>query len=318
MRNVPILRWLRSPSGKSVATYVVFLLIAAVLWMVQVLSEEVQRNLRCNVEVYDVPDSLTRVSPIPRSLNVSVRARGTELVRYLWMKPVMRIDYQTYHVDHRIYFGEAALKSFFRERFGKNATIQSVSPDSLSICYTDHPGVELPVSVKAEVVAGPQYAIVGNVRALTDSVMVFGVSGVPSGLHSVPTENLALNNVTSSRTMRLALRLPQGLRAVPDSVDIHLDVEPLVSKIRKVSITPVGVPHGSRLVTVPSEVEVYYMVPMSIYKQQKKDPVFRVEADFRSIHSGDNRVAVQLKSAPKEFLNVYLATDSVDYIIEQR
>jgi len=318
MRNVPLLRWLHSPSGKSVATYVVFLLIAAVLWTVQVLSEEVQRNLRCKVEVYNVPDSLTRVSPIPQSLNVSVRARGTELVRYLWMKPTMRIDYLTYHVGHRIHFGEPALKSFFRERFGKDATIQSVFPDSLSIYYTDYPGVELPVKVKAEVVAGPQFAIIGNVRALTDSVMVYGVSGVPSHLHSVPTENIVLNNVTSSRTMRVSLSLPQGLRAIPDSVDIHLDVEPLVSKIRRVSITSVGVPHGSRLITIPSEAEVYYMVPMSIYKQQKKDPVFRVEADFRSISPGDARVAVQLKSAPKEFLNVYLATDSVDYIIEQR
>lgn len=318
MRNLSILRWLRSPSGKSVITYAIFLLIAAVLWTVQVLSEEVQRNLRCYVEVYNVPDSLTRVSPLPQSLNVSVRARGTELVRYLWMRPTMRIDYSTYHVGHHIRFGDAALKSFFRERFGKDATIQSVTPDSLSIYYTDYPGVELPVKVKAEVVAGPQYAIIGNVRSLTDSVMVYGISGVPSSLHSIPTENIVLNNVTSSRTLRVALVLPQGLRAIPDSVDIHLEVEPLVSKIRRVSITPVGVPHDSRLITVPSVVEVYYMVPMSTYKQQKSDPVFRVEADFRSIRSGDARVAIQLTRAPKEFVNVYLATDSVDYLIEQR
>lgn len=282
------------------------------------MSGEIQRDLRCHVEIVNVPDSLTRISPLPSAINVSVRARGTDLVRYEWLAPAMKIDYRLYHSGQRISFGEAALKAFFRERFGKDAIIQSVTPDSLSIYYTDRPGVELPVKVKAEIKTGPQYAIIGNVRSLTDSVMVYGISGVPSSLYNVPTEDIVLNDVKTSRTLRVALKVPSGLRAVPDSVDIRIEVEPLVSKIRKVNITSVNVPQHMRLITVPNEVEIYYMVPMSKYKVQKGDPKFRVEADFSTIRPGDERVSVQLTDAPKDFVNVYLATDSVDFIIEQR
>lgn len=309
---------MRTPSGKNILTYVVFLLIAFILWIVQVMSEEVQRDLRCHVEIVNVPDSLTRISPLPSVINVSVRARGTDLVRYMWFSPAMKIDYRLYHSGNRISFGDAALRAFFRERFGKDAIVQSVTPDSLSLYYTDRPGVELPVKVRAQVKAGPQYALIGAVRALTDSVMVYGITGVPSTLYSVPTEEIILNDVKTSRTMRVALNVPSGLRAIPDSVDIRIEVEPLVSKIRKVNITPVGVPSHSRLITVPGAVEVYYMVPMSKYKVQKGDPKFKVEADFSTIKEGDERVAVQLTEAPRDFVNVYLATDSVDFIIEQR
>lgn len=318
MRNLPLLRWMRTPSGKNILTFLVFLFIAFVLWVVQVMSEETQRDLRCRVEIVNVPDSLTRITPMPPTLNVSLRARGTDLVRYEWFSPAMTIDYRNYHIGNRINFGEAALKSFFRERIGKDAIIQSVTPDTLSIYYTDRPGVELPVKIRAKVVTGPQYALIGNVRSLTDSVMVYGISGVPETLYSVPTEDVVLNDLKSSRTIRVALELPQGLRAVPDSVDIHVEVEPLVSKIRKINITSVNVPAHNRLITVPGAVEVYYMVPMSKYKEQKGDPVFKVEADYASIKENDERVAVTLTHAPKEFVNVYLATDSVDFIIEQR
>lgn len=309
---------MRSPSGRNILTFAVFLLISFVLWVVQVMSEEVQRDLRCRVEIVNVPDSLTRVTPLPSFLNVSVRARGTDLVRYEWFAPAMTVDYRNYHVGHDIKFGEAALKSFFRERFGKDAVVQSVTPDTLTIHYTDRPGIELPVKVKAEVAAGPQFAIIGNVRALTDSVMVYGINGVPMTLHSVPTEDIVLNDVKSSRTLRVPLVLPAGLRAIPDSVDIHIEVEELVSKIRKVAVTPVNVPAGMRMITVPGTVEVYYMVPMSKYKEQKSAPNFRVEADYSTVRKGDECVAVTLAKVPKEFVNVYLATDSVDFLIEQR
>ena len=318
MRNMPILRWMRSPSGRNILTFAVFLLLSFVLWIVQVMSEEVQRDMRCRVEITNVPDSLTRVTQLPSYLNVSVRARGTDLVRYEWFAPAMSIDYRNYHVGNSINFGEAALRSFFRERFGKDAIVQSVSPDTLIIYYTDRPGVELPVKVEAEVQAGPQYAIIGNVRALTDSVVVYGVSGVPTSLHSIPTQDIVLNDVRSSRTLRVPLKVPQGLRAVPDSVDIRVEVEELVSKIMKVNITPVNVPAHSRLITTPGEVEVYYMVPMSEYKKQKSAPQFRVEADYRSLSLATGRVPISLARAPKNLLNVYLATDSVDFIIEQR
>lgn len=310
-------RWLRSTQGRNLVTYLIFVGIAVVLWMVQVMSEETQRDLRCRVVIVNVPDSLTRITPMPEAINVSVRARGTALARYVWSAPQMSIDYNIYHTGQKVAFGEAALKSFFRNRIGNDCQIQSVTPDSLSILYTSQPGTLLPVKVEAKVVPGPQYALIGAVRSLTDSVTVFGLNGVPSVMTSVSTARITLNDVRAPRTLRIPLDVPSGYRAVPDSVDIHIDVEPLVSKIRKVTITPAGVPKGQTLILNPMQADVYYMVPMSVYKQQRGEPQFTVEAQYSSIRPGDRKVAISITHQPKEFLNIYLDTDSVEFVIEQ-
>ena len=315
---MPAKRWLRSPQGRNVLTYLVFVGIALLLWMVQVMSEETQRDLRCQVAIVNVPDSLTRITPMPEAINVSVRARGTALARYVWSAPRMNIDYNVYHTGHKVSFGEAALKSFFRNRIGNDCQVQSVTPDSLSILYTSQPGALLPVRVNAEVVPGPQYALIGKVRSLTDSVTVFGLNGVPATMRSVTTAPITLNDVRAPRTIRIPLDVPQGFRAVPDSVDIQIDVEQLVSKKLSVKITPTGVPRGQSLILMPPQVEVYYMVPMSVFKQQQSvTPRFTIEAQYSSIRPGDDKVAIAITRQPKDFLNIYLSTDSVDFLIEQ-
>lgn len=296
-------------------------MLSAVLWVILALNEDTQRDLRCGVRITNVPDSLTRVSPIPEAINVSVRAKGSQLMKYWWHKaPTMTIDYRQYRSGNKILFSEASMKAFFRSIVGGgSAQILSVTPDSLSVTFTSQPGIKLPVKLDAHVVPAPQYVLVNKPRTLTDSVTLYSLNDVNTMLKSIHTKKIVLNDVRKSQVMRVPLVVPERSRAIPDSVDVSIEVEPLISKTRKVSVVPVNVPRGMKLIAVPSQVEVYYMVPMSIYKKSESDPKFRVEADYRTVtDSLSERIAVNLVYAPKDFTNVFLSTDSVDFILEQQ
>ncbi len=95
-------------------------------------------------------------------------------------------------------------------------------------------------------------------------------------------------------------------------------MEPLASKKSEIEIKPVNVPSGYNLVLSPRQVEVYYMVPMSIYKSADSDPKFTIEADYNSLSAGgsNGKIAIRLTQAPKDFIDVFLTADSVGYIIE--
>ncbi len=316
-----LLRRLKSREGRNVITFLVFLVLSAVLWVILALNEDTQRDLRCGVRITNVPDSLTRVSPIPEAINVSVRAKGSQLMKYWWHKaPTMTIDYRQYRSGNKILFSEASMKAFFRSiAGGGSAQILSVTPDSLSVTFTSQPGIKLPVKLDAHVVPAPQYVLVNKPRTLTDSVTLYSLNDVNTMLKSIHTKKIVLNDVRKSQVMRVPLVVPERSRAIPDSVDVSIEVEPLISKTRKVSVVPVNVPRGMKLIAVPSQVEVYYMVPMSIYKKSESDPKFRVEADYRTVtDSLSERIAVNLVYAPKDFTNVFLSTDSVDFILEQQ
>lgn len=309
-----------SPRGRNAMLFCVFMIISAILWMVLALNEEVQRDLRCGVEIVNVPDSVTRVSPMPEALNVSVKARGAQLLRYNWSKaPSMVIDYRVYKSGNRISFSEAALKTFFRNMIGGGSQVLSVNPDSLNIYFTDRIGVLLPVAVDAHVVPGAQYVLMGKPRSLVDSVMVYSMEALDDDISVISTSQIQLKDVKESMTVRTRLNVPKNSRAIPDSIDVRIEVEPLVAKKRMITITPVNVPDGVKLITLPSQVEVNYMVPMSVYKSSDREPVFKVVADYEKINPYDStdKTCITLSSVPDAFLNVFLSADSVRYIIER-
>lgn len=311
---------MRSREGRNVIVFTVFLLISAVLWIIMSLNEETQRDLRCTVVINNVPDSMTRITPLPEALNVSVRAKGTELIKYLWKKrPQMNIDYRQYKSGNKVQFSDASLKAFFRSMVGGGCQILSVTPDSLSILFTSQPGVKVPVRLDAHITPAPHYALVGKTGIFIDSVVVYSAEGNNFPIKSVSTIPLLLSDIRKSQIVRVPLALPKDTRAIPDSVEVSIEVEPLISKTRKVAVTTINVPEDLKLITVPQAIEIYYMVPMNIYKKSEGEPKFKVVADYNTIKDNPTeRIAVSLAYAPRDFLNVFLSTDSVDYIIEQK
>lgn len=284
------------------------------------LNEEVQRDIRCTVRITNVPDSVTRISPLPEAINVSVRSRGTELMRYWWSRtPQISLDYKLYQKGNKIQFGESAMRAFFRAMVGSSSQVLAVSPDTLTIEFTNHRGVALPVKLESKITAAQQYVIVGKPQILHDTVTLYSNNLSISRLRYLETGHVNLTDLRKPGVFRVPVVTPPNSRAIPDSVDVQVTVEPLISKSRMVPVRPINVPAGKRMIIVPSQIEVYYMVPMSIYKKNESDPRFTVVADYRTISSSNGeRIPVELINSPKDFTNLYLSTDSVDFIIEEK
>lgn len=290
------------------------------MWIVMSLNEEMQHDIRCTIKITNLPDSVTRLTPIPEAINVSVRARGTQLMRYWWGNtPTIPIDYRIYKSGNKIQFGESAMRAFFRSFVGSGSQVLAVSPDTLSIAFTTRTGVRMPVKVDANISTAPQFMMVGYPKAQTDSVTLYSADPIPAKLRSLSNVPFTLSGVNKSGMVRVPLRVPANSRAIPDSIEISYEVQPLISKMRRVTIDIKNLPPLTRLVTVPSHVEVYYMVPMEVYKNSDSDNVdFKVEVDFNDIGQYSNeKIPVELVHSPIDFKNVYLSADSVEYIVEQ-
>lgn len=231
----------------------------------------------------------------------------------------MTIDYRQYKSGNKVQFSEAGLKAFFRNMVGGGCQILSVTPDSLSVVYTSQPGIKLPVHANVHVTPAPHYVITGNVKSLIDSVTLYAAGSMDTVYRYLSTVPFTLADVRKSQIVRVPMKVPRGMRSIPDSVDVSIEVEPLISKTRTVSITTTHVPSGMNLVTVPQQVEIYYMVPMDVYKKSENDPKFKVEVDYRDIKDpAQEKLPVKLAYAPRELLNVFVSVDSVDYILEHK
>ena len=307
---------IRSPRGRDVLMFMLFLFISAVLWGVLALNEEEQYDLRMPVRITHVPDSVTLLSKGPDALTVNLRARGTQLLKMsLGDTPGVNIDFRVYRSGEYMHLSNAELKARARNASG-GSQVSVLYPDSISIPFTTHPGFKLPVRANVQATPGPRASLSGRPRVAPDSVKLYALGGhLPSGVDYINSEALSLEAVEGQQTRRLRLLPPPGTRAIPDSVDVTIEAEPLIMKRRRVVIEPVNVPANIKLITFPAQIEVMYMVPMSAYTNS--DPHFRVIADYRRISRKRSKIRLRLTDVPQNLQNVQLSADSAEYIIEQ-
>ncbi len=310
----------RSRRGRDALMFLLFLTISTVLWLVLSLNEEEQFDVRLPMKITHVPDSVTLIRPGPEALNVSLRARGTQVIKMLaGSMPTVNIDFRAYRSNGLLHLNSTELKALARTAAG-GSQVSVVYPDSLAIPYTTHPGFSMPLNIDYKVTVGPQSALNGRPRLSADSVKVFMAPGIalPDNYNAVTTEPIRLTGLNESETRRVRLIGPAGSRVIPDSVDVSFEVEPLIFKSRKVVIEPVNVPEGTKLITFPAQIDVFYMVPMSAYV--KSDPHFRIVADYKRInHQNPSKMMkLTLRDVPSNLQNVLLSVDSAEYIIEHR
>lgn len=307
---------LRSPRGRDTLMFLLFVLISFILWGVMALNDERQYDVRLPMKITNVPDSVTIIAPGPEALSVSLSGQGSQMLKMTAGKmPTVNIDFRAFRSQGAVRLSSADLKGLIRTATG-SSQVNVVYPDTLLLPYTTHAGYRLPVMADYRATAGPQAALTGRPRLSADSVSVYMTSALPDDVDEIRTEPLRLLGIDRPTTRRVKLIAPAGARVIPDSIDISFDVEPLIFKSRKVVIEPVNVPEGIKLITFPAQIDVYYMVTAADYS--KGDNHMRVVADYKGINRDSRKLKLTLKDVPHRYQNVYMSTDSAEYIIERR
>lgn len=307
---------IRKLSGKifspQVGVFLIFLAIAAVLWCVTTLNEEMQRELTCNVRVTHVPDSVTFIKEPPTSVTVSVHGRGTHLIRdFFTDPPTVDIDFRDFVKGQRFSLTRRELVDLIQSKFGDARQVQDVFPDTIGVYFTTLPPIRVPVDVRVKADVAPNTYMVEPPVSLTDSVEVYSINIAGQQLRSIPTVDLTLNEVAQSRTIRVPLEIPNGCRVIPDSVDVRVEVEPYVTEVKEMSIQAVNVASGYEVELIPETVKVSFRVP----KSQRNDlPSIRVLADFRNVDGASEQEEIPIRVEPWES-NVFLEKDSIKYFI---
>jgi len=307
----------RSSKGKDVLLYLMFVIVAFVFWMLLSLDNEVQRDFDIPLELNEVPDSVTIVSALPPSVNVSVKGKGSQLLRFLLSRsmPALKIKFEpTQGRDNQIYIGRQRLEARLREYFGNTVTIASCKPDSLKLFFTSRPGKKIKLEIDADVHTSLQYIISGPIKASVDSVTVYSVDDLPHNLTKVKTESIVRSGLKDTTRFDVRVHPIAGARIIPEHVTVTVPVEPLIAKKRVVTIQQLNVPAGYNLILFPSKIEISYLVPISEYSS---DIPITVYVDYSSLKRGMTKLPLTFSIAPDAARNISLAADSVEYIIEK-
>lgn len=306
----------KSSTGKNAFLFLIFLIVAFIFWLMLALNDEIQKDYVLPLEISEVPDSVTLIDNIPNNINVSVRDKGSSLVRFsLGNNPSIKIKYKDVQsLNGRLILSRANINSILQSKFGSNAHIVSFTPDSIKSAITTLPGKSVKLIINTNVKPNPQYVICGEITANVDSIKLFSQNPIPDSIIAVNTALISHDNATDTIKESVSLILPNNIKAKPNKVTVTIPVEPLISKKVSINIQPEST-DGTKLIIFPSKCEVSYLIPMSRYNELPKDIVLK--AAYQASKSTSNKIPVTVSCDSVYYKNITVKPDSVEYIIEQ-
>ena len=314
---IELKEFLSSSKGRDILLYLVFVVISFAFWAILSLNNLIQDNYKVMFRITGIPQGVTMINDYPREFNVTVKNNGYVLLKYMiGDNPEITVDFKEYaNGNGQMLISRQEMEDMLVTEFGSGTSIVSFSPESLSIKYTSLPGKKVPVEIYGDYVANFQYVVNGEIVAVPDSVTIYSDAGNLSAINKVRTEKIISRNLTDSLYVKIAIQNIKDVRAVPDSVDVMIPVEPLVTKRSSIPVIVKNLPENVSVVVFPSYVQVSYLLPMSLYNDRLDDK-FEASVDYGDIQGNKAKLPVRIEIAPEIYQNIQLETDSVEYVIE--
>lgn len=315
-----ILDWwshLRNSSRfRSMLTFLIFVGIAALFWLILTLNDSVQTGVQVNLRISNKPDSITFISDVPKHLHVEVKDKGTSLMRTAWINaPTVNLDFRNLSDEGQLICSRSDMMAALKETFGASASIVSSSIDSLRLVYTDRPGKIVPVQISVEARAKAGFVVYGKPVADPPRVTAYGPREILDTLTRVFTKAYVESDLDQSVVFISELKPIRGVRLIPSEVKVSINVEPLVAKEEVIHVTAINVPSGENLLLFPSTARVSYYVPMSDFSKEVKH--VRVVADYEDLadHMGA-RLPLRIETREgSTAIRPQLHADSVEYTL---
>lgn len=307
----------RSEGGRNLMLYLVFVAIAFVFWALMSLDNQVQRDFDVPLEIQDMPDSVTVISDLPSSLSVSVRAKGSQLLRFMFSSktPALKVKFEPSMLrDNHLLLNRARLDARLRDYFGSGVVISAWRPETVNALITSLPGKKLPVEVNADITTDLQCTLSGPVRSLTDSVTVYSASDIPAVITHVVTVPVVKSGLKDSTRLDVKLEPIPGLKIEPSTVTVLIPIETLISRKRMIPVEVLNTPANTNVILFPSKVEISYLVPISAYNEEYP---MKAYADYNAIAPGVSKLSLFLSTPGGAMRNVSMSLDSVEYVVEK-
>ena len=312
MRNIT-----HSPQGKEFFTFFVFVLLSAGVWCILAINENRERSVQIPIELVNMPEHTVLLQNMPTHIEARIRDKASVLLSYnLGKEEPIRIDFNHHSNDKdAIVINNNNLAGYIHQQLKATTSIQSFTPDSIRVGYTQGEGKRVPIVISGNIATSLHCTITDSIFATPDSATVYGKSSILKQIDCVYTEEFDLQNISDTVRHDVKIKVIPDTRIIPDQTTVVVPVEEYISKNVTVPIAIGDIPEGYSVMTFPSSIQVSFLVPMSQYAAVTSEHFF-VGNEFAALeNTNGSNAPIKVETGIKYIRNITLSQDSVEYII---
>ena len=298
--------------------FLVFVVIATIFWFITALNESVSQSYEVQFSIRNIPDSVTFITDPPADFHVSLRDKGTNILRSgVFKNPVIDVNFEDYARNGVFRISASDLNAEIKADIGSNASISGISIDSLRLYYTDQPGRRVPIVVQSDLTAASGYVISGSPTPVKGSVLAYSIRDEADTLRRVYTKKVVKKDLSQSIVVTVPIIAPANVKLIPSEIEVRINVEPLVRKETYIRVDVDNLPAGEGLLLFPNSVPVSFYVPMSRFNDDSFP--LRVYVDYQDTYkTPGSRIPLYLVDSSGSIINPTLSTDSVEYTLVKK
>ena len=319
---------IKNKLNREFLVYLVFILIAVVIWYLNALSKDYTADLKFTVKYADLPEDKVLASEPPTHLILTINAQGFTLLKYqlglIFSPIVLEASYNTMRKKSSSSSGEYFLitQSAFNKvasQLSSGVNLKQVAPDSLFFLFTETIRKEVDVKPVIQLQFEKGFLPTDNMLVEPPKITVTGPKTTIDTMQYVYTKTKVFKKLKNTLTASIDLQPVHNLRYSVNEVKITQTIERHTGATITVPIEPINLPGGLTMKVFPGSVTVNCLVPIADY--EKLQPyLFRVIVDYMSVKDAKDsqvKAKVAILRMPDYVTDVKFNPIDVDFIIEK-
>lgn len=304
---------------RNIPVFLIFLVVSAIFWFLQTIQGSTEVTLTYRLVIEDLPRDVVFTGDMPSDINVTYTSKGWNAFYHKFMRnndTEMVIPFkEVSQKSGKIIIDANTLRRAALRKKPQGMTFKATSPGKIETYYSNGQYKRVPIIFNGHVTTTAGRYQCGTILQ-PDSVDIFAPKHIYGSINSVKTENVTYTDLEDTLQTRLALLVPRGAKAIPDSVDASICVDIFTDKTLQVPIYSENVPHNKLIRTFPLKATITFLVSATLYDEITPSD-FLLVIDYKELTAEAKRCKLHVRQKPANIRNLRLSPETVEYIIEQ-
>lgn len=304
---------------KNFVLFLGFFVIAFIFWLMLFFQRDVEGTYKIPLKYTNIPHDVVFDTPLPEYIEVRLADKGSEIFRYDLSlgRDSLEID-----IKKQKEAGVNAIQGnqfiqLIRTPLFSGTQLRGYSPASISLVTSKLQNKELKVVFDGEISTSRANLVADSASFIPKKVKAYASGKNLSALKNAKTEYTIVNNLKSTSQLKIKIQPIEGVKFVPDEVEIFIPVNEYTERSFEIPITARNVPENVDVKFFPSQAEVSFSVVLEEYKKIAPED-FEIVLNYHQFSNNeDGRVELKLSHQPSSIQNPRISPASVEFLIEK-
>ena len=308
-------KWFSIENQRAMALYLCFVVVAALLWFINVLDKNYTYTLSVPTRYENCPLDKALLYHLPKTVDVHVNTDGITLCKHLLFSEKETLDFDLATIAQQEKTTITVKNYALLDSLLHGMTILDIQPESIIFAFQNIRSKRVKIQNALDLQFERQYQLTRPIWFIPDSVTIYGAPQVINSIFAVYTIPTTITDISNQSSHKIALQTIENVTFSDSVITVMIDAEQFTEKKYIIPITYSNVPASVVVDLMQHNVTLTMFVGMS-QAGKISEADFKAIADYDKRNSATGEIPVEIIAKPQNGTIIHQNPENVEIIVE--